>query len=74
MSKQSLEDKLLQSNVVFQGIEESSWETDSVRQEKIYMAIFETIIDRTLEERLDVARSMVIKNTSRKGVYQSTRT
>ena len=51
----------MESSVVFQGIEESSWETDSIRQEKIFLAISETIIGRTLEDRLDVARSKVIK-------------
>ena len=70
----NLEDKLLGSNIVFQGIQESTWESELVHQEKIYRAISETIVGRTLDERLDIARGMVIKGTTRIGEYRSTRT
>ena len=35
----NLENKLLESSVVFEGVQESPWETETVQQEKIYLAI-----------------------------------
>ena len=75
LSKQltDLENKLLESNVMLHGISESIWETEIVRQEKIYLAIAETLIGWTLEDRLDTARGMIIKGSKRIGPYRSMR-
>ena len=45
-----LENKMLESNVILHSIQESSWETKSVRQKKIFLVISETLIGRTLDE------------------------
>ena len=63
------ENKLLESSVMLYGIYECPWETDDVRKEMIYDAISDTVLSRTYEERLDVARSMVIRNSRRTGKY-----
>ena len=64
-----LENKLLESSVVLYGIYERPWETDEVRKEMIYGAISDTVLGRSYEERLDVARTMIIKNSRRTGKY-----
>ena len=56
----NLENKMLESNLIFSGIKEEPWETDLMRQEKVYLAISEMIIGRTMEERIDTAKSMLI--------------
>ena len=58
-----LEDRILESSVIIQGLQESPWETEAVCQEKVIIAISETIIGRTLDDRIETARSMVIKGT-----------
>ena len=40
----NLKKKLLESNLIFNGIKEEPWETDSMRQEKVHLAISEMII------------------------------
>ena len=45
-----------------------------MRQERIYLAISEMIIGRTLEERLDTAKSMLIKGTKRIGEPRTLKT
>ena len=70
----NLEDKILESNLIFNGIKEEPWKTDLIRQEKIYLAISETIIGRTLEERLDTTKSMPIKGTKRIGEPRTLKT
>ena len=40
----NLKKKLLESNLIFNGIKEGPWEMDSMRQEKVYLAISEMII------------------------------
>ena len=57
----NLENKMLESNLIFSGIKEEPSEMDLMRQEKVYLAISETIIGRTLEERINTAKSMLIK-------------
>ena len=69
-----LENKLLETSIVISGIQESPWETEAVRQEKLFIAFSETIIGRTLDDRLDTARSMYIKGTKRLGSYRSMHT
>ena len=68
-----LENKLLESNVILHGIEESAWETEVVQQEKIYLAISETLIGRMLDERLDTAQGMIIKGSRWIGPYRAMR-
>ena len=66
-----LENKMLACNVILHAIAESPWETESVRQEKIYLALSETLIGRTLEECLDTARGMYVKGSCRIGAYRA---
>ena len=70
----NLEDRILESSVIIQGLQESAWETEAVRQEKVFIAISETIVGSTLEDRLETARSMVIKGTKRIGTYNAMKT
>ena len=69
-----LENKILESNLIFKGIKEETWETDQMRQEKVYLAISETIIGRTLKERIDTAKSMLIKGTRQIGEPRTLKT
>ena len=69
-----IEDKLLENNLVFHGIQENPWETEAIRQDKVYLAIAETIVGRSLDDRLETARSMLIKSTRRIGTYSAMRT
>ena len=69
-----LENKMLSCNVILHGIQKSPWETESVRQEKIYLAISETLISRTLEQCLETARRMCIKGSRHIGAYQAMKT
>ena len=65
-----LENKMLESSVILTGIREGLWEMDDVRKEKIYEVISETVLGHTLEERLNTARVMYIKNSRRIGRYR----
>ena len=68
-----LETKILESYVLMHGIQESPWETEEDSCEKIYIALFDTLLGRTKEDRLNIARGMLIKSTKRVGTYQSMR-
>ena len=70
----TLENRLLETSIVISGIQESPWETEAVRQEKLFIAFAETIIGRTLDDRLDTTRSMYIKGTRRIGNYRTMQT
>ena len=67
----SLENRLLETSMVISGIQESPWETEAVRQEKLFIAFTETIIGRSLDDRLETARSMYIKGTKRIGIFKT---
>ena len=66
-----LENKMLESHVMLHGIPEGPWETDEDHQEKIFIAISNTLLGRTKEERLNVARRMLIRCSKRIGPYQA---
>ena len=66
-----LENKMLECQVMLHGIPEGLWETDDYHQEKLFIAISDTLLGRTKEERLDIAKGMVIKNSKWFGPYQA---
>ena len=68
-----LENKILESNVILHGIRETPWEADDARQEKIYDVLQETVLGRTYDERIEIAKTMYIKSTKRLGPYSSLR-
>ena len=67
----SLENKLLESSIVINGIQESTWETDAVREEKLFYVFSHTIVGNSLEDRLESAKSMYIKGSKRMGAYRT---
>ena len=66
-----LETKILESHVLIRGIQESPSETEEDRHEKIFIALSDTLLGRTKEERLNIAQGMLIKSTKRIGIYRS---
>ena len=50
-----LEDKLLEGNIIFQGILDSIWEPMETTNEKLLTAISHTISDDTQEVKMDQA-------------------
>ena len=64
-----LEDKLLEGNVIFQGVPESLWEPVSTTKEKVLTALSNTITEDTFENRLDQAKQIPIKDVKRIGRY-----
>ena len=69
-----LEDKSLENNLIFHGLEEQSSDDIDSRNEKIYAAISNTINRDTPEERLQVAREVEIVRTWRLGKAEPNRT
>ena len=69
-----LEDKCLENNLIFHGLEEQSPDDIDSRNEKIYAAISSTINRDTPEERLQVAREVEIVRTRRLGKAEPNRT
>ena len=67
-----LENKIMQSCIILSGIKEEAWETDEVRREKIFGILSSTVLGTTYEDRLDTAKIMYIKNSSRIGRYRRT--
>ena len=64
-----LENKLLETSIVLHGLYERPWETDDVRKEMIYDAISDNLPERSYEECMSVARSMIIRTSKRIGRY-----
>ena len=64
-----LENRLLESSVIIHGLYERPWETDDVRKETVHDAISDTLVGRSYEERLEVARTMIIRSSRRIGKY-----
>ena len=69
-----LENKMLDCNIILHGVTESAWETEEMRQEKVYDIISDTIIGRSYETKLEIAKTMGIRSTRRIGPYRSMRT
>ena len=61
---------MLESSVILTGVKEDAWETDEVRREKIFKILSNTVLGRTFEERLDMAKIMYIKNSERLGRFR----
>ena len=68
-----LEDKLLEGNVIFQGVPDSIWEPSETTKEKILAAITHTISGETFEAKMDQAKRITIKHVSRLGRYTTMR-
>ena len=66
----ALEDRILQNNIIIHGIQEGPWETEEIRQEKLYYAFSDTVLGRTIEERMDTARTMYITSSKRIGKFR----
>ena len=69
-----LEDRLLERNLIFQGISESIPDDEEARTEKIYRAISDTMSRETPEERLQLAREVEIIRTRHLGKRDPSRT
>ena len=69
-----LEDKLLEGNIIFQGILEQLWEPSNTTKEKVLNAISHTISGDTVEDRMDQACKIPIKDVTRLGRYVAMRT
>ena len=65
----ALEDRLLQNNIIIHGIREGPWETEEIRQEKLYHAFSETVMGKSIEDRMDTARTMYITSSRRIGKF-----
>ena len=70
---QHLEDKLLEGNIIFQGIPESLWEPSSTTKEKVLTAIANTISGNGHEDKMNQARNIPIKDVTRLGKYTALR-
>ena len=68
-----LEDKLMEGNVVLQGIPDSLWEPGETTKEKVLTAIAHTIGGENFEEKMDQARKIPIKDIARIGRYSAMR-
>ena len=69
-----LEDKLLEGNVIFQGVPESMWEPASTTKEKVLTALSNTISGDTFENRMDQAKQIPVKYVKRIRRYVPMRT
>ena len=69
-----LEDKSLENNLIFHGLEEQSPDDIDSRNEKVYAVISSTINQDTPEERLQVAHEVEIVHTRRLGKAEPNRT
>ena len=68
-----LEDKMLEGNVIFQGIPDSTWEPSTTTKEKVLTALAHTISGTSMEDKLEQAGRIPIKNVSRIGKYSAMR-
>ena len=66
----TLEDRILQNNIIIHGIREGPWETEAIRQEKLYQAFSDTVLGRTFDERMETARTMYITRSRRIGKFR----
>ena len=69
----SLEDKLMENNLIIHGISEGKWEVDSTRNELVYQSISSTVDAPDEEQKLAIARNIPIASTSRIGKYNPSR-
>ena len=69
-----LEDKLLEGNIIFQGIPESLWEPSTTTKEKVLTAISHTISSSDQEDKMNQVRGIHIKDVRRIGRYVAMKT
>ena len=62
-----LEQKLLENNIIVQGIKESKWDLDSTHHELVTQMLSSTVTASTEEEKLQIAKNIPISSTSRIG-------
>ena len=62
-----LEDRLLEGNIIFQGIPEQLWEAYEVTKEKVLTAVSHTISGTSQEDRMQQARMIPTKDVQRIG-------
>ena len=68
-----LKDKMLECNVIFQGIPDSTWEPSATTKEKMLQAIAHTINGTSMEDKLEEANRVPIKDVTRLGKYSAMR-
>ena len=69
-----LKDKLLEGNIIFQGIPEQLWEASEVTKEKVLTAVLHTISGTSQEDRMQQARIIPIKDVKQIGRYVAMKT
>ena len=69
-----LEDKLLEGNVIMQGIPDTLWEPWESTKEKVLSAISHTISGNAHEDKMEQAHRIPIKDVQRKGKFTTLRT
>ena len=69
----SLEDKLMENNLIIHSITEGKWEVDSTRNELVYQSISTTVDAPSEEQKLAIAHNIPIASTQRIGKYNPSR-
>ena len=69
-----LEDKLLEGNIILQGIPDVVWEPSETTKEKVLSAIAHTISGNSHEDKMEQARRIPIKDIRRKWKFTALRT
>ena len=70
----NVESRLMEKNIIFQGVRDQQWESDSTCREEIAKQFAHTIQRGTYKESLDIAKTVKIKSVSRIGTYNSLKT
>ena len=68
-----MKDKLLESNVIFQGVPDSIWEPAETTKEKVLAVISHAISGDTQEDKMDQVRKMPIKDFTHLRCYTAIR-
>ena len=68
-----IENKLLENNIMVQGIPDQAWELSSNLQEKALVAILHLANGKNVQEKLDIVQKIGIKNVRRVGEYSTNR-
>ena len=69
----TLESKLLKSNLIMHSVPEDAWEIEENWREKVVTAIANTVDEENPWEKLKVAREIPIRNTKRIGTFKQGR-
>ena len=68
-----IKDKLLENNLIISGVDESKFEEEGSRREKLDTVIAKVLPGETEEEKLEKARKLDIVSTARLGKYNPIR-